>query len=968
MKSSGTVILTEEQAMELFSSYEQEAQDYLASENYTQALLVAERAIAMFPDVRRVIPVRVGKAKALAGLQRFSEAEILLTDNLVTNPSSACSWSARAGVYWDLAVTASAELETQYYELALSDYNISLEIDPSDSVDYFNKAAILEALGRYQEAVVSCEQSLLLNPDDDQAQELLQNLSEKLASSLNEPLPREGSSSPTTSIESTTSSTLSSHGLYALQALRYEELLEEGRQLLLAGNFAQAKLHYQRAMDVSSENKLEAFKGLGDSCAKLGDYLASLTYYHLAITEGSSHASLSSATKYLETIRMRFVAVLEALHIKNDRIAENTYYLADFSIALQYYDERKYADALAKFQELSVSASASSAEQCGFSPLALLYLADTHKHLGNFKEAASSYDAYLIHIPYDRQAQALRKAVLELAVPKVVNTRYVTEPDRALNIDQDKMNALLHDFRIKEATVTHAWVHVHVRERVLRILSHACTPPDSFTALERIAKETVSSLNQKKLVTHLELVALHCASPIVVHKASGYSYPAQDRRQDYIDFQLYWHIAVTLSGAILNNTLGALTGEEGDIQAKCGALIIMLTPHHKFFALFGDGFSYDVSLCANEEQRKSYLSKVVQLSDPALHPIMSKWDQDYLARANTIAIMGRNFIDCHNDLDSKLSAFSIMSAVRNRIKTMFNISGEEEEKVTRDVFIPVRAPIIDPYALITGVVEYVSQHKDPIAASNAYVKQIVKNYIDPALEKCRAKKVDGFVINNAARALVVITHPVLLRYTGNVLVSSIKRVHAAMSPGSKEHKLDNQYVFQTLCIPDADSALKYFSESLRYKKDAITYLNRGELYLWLAKIDTRLLREEYCSPLIYGGFRYTFKKVGRFLVSLELMGRALADFASSKALAPSSIAVSYHSQLLRFLALHEYTPKVQQSALEPCLPYDRLLTADIIPDVDLDAGTRSAQLELIPSTPVSVPEKHSESSIGCVVC
>ncbi len=77
-----------------------------------------------------------------------------------------------------IKVSSNAEKTKVYYEtaaqlLAVGKYEEALEqleqviaCDPEDAIAYSNKAMILLPLQRYEEALVACEQALRINPDD----------------------------------------------------------------------------------------------------------------------------------------------------------------------------------------------------------------------------------------------------------------------------------------------------------------------------------------------------------------------------------------------------------------------------------------------------------------------------------------------------------------------------------------------------------------------------------------------------------------------------------------------------------------------------------------------------------------------------------------------------------------------------------------------------------------------------------
>lgn len=127
--------------------------DYFVKQNYQQALVSYERAIAIKPDFAEAW---TGRGIALEGLKRHSEALASHEKALAIKPDYADAWINRG--------VALARLKR--YSEALASFDKALAIKPDYADAWYNRGIALGELKRYLEALASYEKAIAIKPDD----------------------------------------------------------------------------------------------------------------------------------------------------------------------------------------------------------------------------------------------------------------------------------------------------------------------------------------------------------------------------------------------------------------------------------------------------------------------------------------------------------------------------------------------------------------------------------------------------------------------------------------------------------------------------------------------------------------------------------------------------------------------------------------------------------------------------------
>jgi tetratricopeptide (TPR) repeat protein len=122
-----------------------------ARENYEQALSVINQAISLVPNNPNYYNEKYG---VLSGLKRYDEGLAAITQAINLAPRAA--WYYNRGILY---------YNQQKYDLALSDYNKAIEINPNYAEAYYNRGILYKNLQKYDLALSDWNKAIDINPN-----------------------------------------------------------------------------------------------------------------------------------------------------------------------------------------------------------------------------------------------------------------------------------------------------------------------------------------------------------------------------------------------------------------------------------------------------------------------------------------------------------------------------------------------------------------------------------------------------------------------------------------------------------------------------------------------------------------------------------------------------------------------------------------------------------------------------------
>ncbi|MCA2803680.1 MAG: serine protease [Microcystis sp. M114S2] len=125
---------------------------YRYLENYEQALTVINQAISLFPNNPNSYNE---KYAVLSELKRYDEGLAAITQAINLAPRAA--WYSNRGIIYD---------NQQKYELALSDWNKAIEINPNFALAYNNRGLLYYNQQKYDLALSDYSKAIEINPND----------------------------------------------------------------------------------------------------------------------------------------------------------------------------------------------------------------------------------------------------------------------------------------------------------------------------------------------------------------------------------------------------------------------------------------------------------------------------------------------------------------------------------------------------------------------------------------------------------------------------------------------------------------------------------------------------------------------------------------------------------------------------------------------------------------------------------
>ncbi|MFN7247200.1 MAG: trypsin-like peptidase domain-containing protein, partial [Microcystis sp.] len=123
-----------------------------ARENYEQALTVINQAISLVPNNPNYYNE---KWAVLSELKRYDEGLAAITQAIELAPRAV--WYSNLGVIYS---------NQQKYELALSDYNKAIDINPNYAEAYYNRGILYKNLQKYDLALSDYSKAIDINPND----------------------------------------------------------------------------------------------------------------------------------------------------------------------------------------------------------------------------------------------------------------------------------------------------------------------------------------------------------------------------------------------------------------------------------------------------------------------------------------------------------------------------------------------------------------------------------------------------------------------------------------------------------------------------------------------------------------------------------------------------------------------------------------------------------------------------------
>ena len=124
-----------------------------ACKNYTPALSVYEKAIAIYPNL---YPAWYNRGNALNALGRKEAAISSYEEAIAINSYKHEAWNNRGSVLNALGRN----------EAAISSYDKAVAIKPDDHYAWYGRGIALNALGRNEEAITSYDKAVAIKPDD----------------------------------------------------------------------------------------------------------------------------------------------------------------------------------------------------------------------------------------------------------------------------------------------------------------------------------------------------------------------------------------------------------------------------------------------------------------------------------------------------------------------------------------------------------------------------------------------------------------------------------------------------------------------------------------------------------------------------------------------------------------------------------------------------------------------------------
>jgi tetratricopeptide (TPR) repeat protein len=115
----------------------------------------AEASVSRRVKLKDVDNQKLQDALRAAVAGDLENAEILFTEIIKEEPTSASGWSNRGSVRISLGK----------YELATKDFTKAIELAPEAPVPYLNRAISYEAVGRFDEAIADCKTAIENDPE-----------------------------------------------------------------------------------------------------------------------------------------------------------------------------------------------------------------------------------------------------------------------------------------------------------------------------------------------------------------------------------------------------------------------------------------------------------------------------------------------------------------------------------------------------------------------------------------------------------------------------------------------------------------------------------------------------------------------------------------------------------------------------------------------------------------------------------
>lgn len=931
----------EEDLKNQYSSLVRAALQHLNEKQPNDAISTAQQAIDMFPDGRFAGSARSVIARAYIQLKKYKESEILFNKIISEDPTDDEFRCRRAQLYWHLGKCSTGSQQDYYYKLALEDYIISQNLNFNNTdhldnqaslyrrlnlhskaikcleksfglnapgaIDLYKYAHSLYSLNRHSEALVQCKKALGLDSTHQLSLQLQATLCDKLVIDVN------SSDDPLAFIEITVPHVPN-------PAESYDQLISKGRAHLNHDQCDEAMEAFKAAIDLdhSLDNSL-AWEHLADCCAMTKSYHEALCYYHMAITHQSHEKNKDIPT--LQLLRTKFTACLSYLYPSNT--ITDAGHIADMltlHVAMTAMDEHNYALAMEKLTDLTKTASTSPTYI-----FSLLLSAHVHRLLGKFEQSIGLYSQYLALVPYDMNARALNENVIALSESFEINTRYITDPSNAVELDKTILTELMGEFRIKASTTDCIWEHTQIHERILRFLTHDY----AYGLIPEVLKNDLKAFqnNHKFSLKEVnELTQLYCLHPTTIQVADGSTYIATNRREFYKIYQISWHVADFYSRALLTGAAGGLTGIDGDIEKKLKAIMISSIPHHVMFAYFGENLVHDLTIDVNitSERQRLHMLNTIQYfyhSDPGvannpLEVALAKrcFLPDQYARE---AMMYFN-----KEVLGKTTLHEQTSAVRAKIKEFYRRDSDEARLQSKHHYSTHYTNVLnDPYKApaVLAVHAHTQARYNPFLAAYASI-------LHPKLKSItRSSKSDDSIRAHHA-AIERFEHPKLYRN----LASLHQNIWYGYARGnSREYDITN-------LVTHALYALKYYSSAIALHATADAFLKRGEIFLSLALIKTNKLMSPKLT-IRQDHEKYDYKIFHEYHFNKMFMQKALDDFATSKRIHnnPDNIALAYHSQLLAFITDQKLF-KLAIVEVDLNFKYYPKLPNHIIPDLDVN--------------------------------